>query len=142
MNWPWYCPTFTAYYWWHAPEDTPQGKRDRVRVALHGPSFRKALKAGVKIAFGDDMGSMPWTEPIAAEFNREIEFGMTPMQAIQSATSKAAEMLDREGELGVVAPGALADIVAVSGDPLQDINVLKNVGFVMKDGKVFKNDLK
>ena len=87
------------------------------------------------------MGSMPWSEPIAAEFNREIEFGMTPMQAIQSATSKAAEMLDREGELGVVAPGALADIVAVSGDPLQDINVLKNVGFVMKDGKVFKNEL-
>src|SRR5438552_1640525 len=138
----WYCPTFTAYYWWHAPEDTPQGKRDRARVNLHGPSFRKALKAGVKIAFGDDMGSMPWSEPIAAEFNREIEFGMTPMQAIQSATSKAAEMLDREGELGIVAPGALADIVAVSGDPLQDINVLKNVGFVMKEGKVFKNELK
>jgi imidazolonepropionase-like amidohydrolase len=70
-----------------------------------------------------------------------VEFGMTPMQAIQSATSRAAELLEMRGQLGVIAPGAYADIVAVSGDPLADIKILENVGFVMKDGKVFKNDL-
>jgi imidazolonepropionase-like amidohydrolase len=66
---------------------------------------------------------------------------MTPMQAIQSATSRAAELLDMKGRLGTIAPGAYADIVAVSGDPLADIKILESVGFVMKDGKVFKNEL-
>jgi imidazolonepropionase-like amidohydrolase len=63
------------------------------------------------------------------------------MQAIQAATSRAAELLDATGELGVIAPGAYADIVAVAGDPLKDVNLLRNVFFVMKDGKVFKNEL-
>ncbi len=67
------------------------------------------------------------------------EFGMTPMAAIQAATSKAAQMLGMAGELGVVASGAYADIVAVSGDPLKDIKVLERVAFVMKDGKVYKD---
>ena len=67
-----------------------------------------------------------------------VEFGMTPMQAIQSATSRAAELLDMKGQLGVVAVGAYADVVAVSGDPLANIKILENVGFVMKDGKVYK----
>jgi len=70
-----------------------------------------------------------------------IEFGMTPMQAIQSATTRAAELLEMKGRLGVIAPGAYADVVAVSGDPLADVKVLQHVGFVMKDGKVFKDDL-
>lgn len=70
-----------------------------------------------------------------------VEFGMTPMQAIQSATSRAAVLLDMKGKLGVIAPGAYADVVAVSGDPIANIKVLENVGFVMKDGKVFKNEL-
>ena len=102
------------------------------------PSFKKALKAGVKIVFGTDMGGIPWTEPIAQEFSRMVEFGMQPMDAIQSATSRAAVMLDMEGKIGVVAPGAFADIIAVSGDPLHDIKALENVQFVMKDGKVFR----
>jgi imidazolonepropionase-like amidohydrolase len=67
-----------------------------------------------------------------------VEFGMSPMDAIQSATSRAAVMLDMEGKIGVVAPGAFADIVAVSGDPARDIKVLEGVQFVMKDGKVFR----
>jgi len=67
--------------------------------------------------------------------------GMTPMQAIQSATSRAAELLDMKGRIGVIAPGAYADVVAVAGDPLADIKVLENVSFVMKDGKVFKNEV-
>jgi len=70
-----------------------------------------------------------------------VEFGMTPMQAIQSATSRAAELLDMKGQIGVIAPGACADIAAFNGDPLADIKVLENAKFVMKDGKVFKNDL-
>lgn len=71
-----------------------------------------------------------------------IEFGMTPMAAIQAATSKAAEMLGMTGEIGVVAPRAYADIVAVSGDPLKDVKVLERVGFVMKDGKIYKDEMK
>ena len=136
----WYVPTISAYYHDWAPADTPAGQRDRLRVAVHEPSFRKALKAGVKIVFGTDMGGIPWTEPIAQEFRRMTDFGMAPMDAIQSATSRAATMLDMEGKIGVVAPGALADIIAVSGEPLHDIKALENVQFVMKDGKIFKSE--
>ena len=134
----WYVPTLSVYYTDWAPADTPDGKRDRLRASVHEVSFKKALKAGVKIVFGTDMGGIPWTEPIAQEFSRMVEFGMQPMDAIQSATSRAAVMLNREGEIGVVAPGAFADIVAVQGDPLKDIKALGNVQFVMKDGQVFR----
>jgi imidazolonepropionase-like amidohydrolase len=137
----WLCATLSVYYGDWAPADTAEGKRDRMRASEHEISFRKALKAGVKIAFGTDMGGIPWTEPIAQEFPRMVEFGMTPMQAIQSATSRAAELLEMNGRLGVIAPGAYADVVAVNGDPIANIKVLESVGFVMKDGKVFKNEL-
>ena len=138
----WYVPTISPYYGDWAPADTPDGQRDRLRAAVHEPSFRKALQAGVKIVFGTDMGGIPWTEPIAQEFLRMVELGMLPMDAIQSATSRAAVMLDMEGKIGEVAPGAFADIVAVGGDPLRDIKALETVEFVMKDGKVYKSDLK
>ena len=138
----WYCPTMSVYYSHNEPPDAPAGKRDRKRVALHGPSLQKAVKAGVRIVFGTDVGGFPWTEPIAQEFPRMVEFGMTPMAAIQSATSSAAEMLGMSGQLGVIAPGAYADIVAVPGDPLKDAKELERVSFVMKDGKVFRNDVK
>jgi imidazolonepropionase-like amidohydrolase len=134
----WYVPTVSVYYTDWAPADTPDGKRDRLRASVHEVSFKKALKAGVKIVFGTDMGGIPWTEPIAQEFSRMVEFGMPPMDAIQSATSRAAMMLGREGEIGVVGPGALADIIAVQGDPLKDVKVLGDVQFVMKDGQVFR----
>jgi imidazolonepropionase-like amidohydrolase len=134
----WYVPTLAVYYTDWGPADTPDGKRDRLRASVHEVSFKKALKAGVKIVFGTDMGGIPWTEPIAQEFTRMVEFGMQPMDAIQSATSRAAVMLDREGEVGVVAPGAFADIIAVLSDPLKDIKALENVQFVMKDGQVFR----
>src|SRR2546427_7213406 len=119
----WLVPTLSVYYYDHAPADTPEGQRDRKRVAAHEESFRKALKAGVKIAFGTDAGGFPWTDPIAQEFPRMVEFGMSPMQAIQSATSRAAELLDQKGKIGVIAPGAYADVIGVSGDPLADIKV-------------------
>jgi len=137
----WLCATLSPYYGDWAPADTPEGRRDRKRASEHEIAFRKAVKAGVKIAFGTDMGGIPWSEPIAQEFPRMVEFGMTPMQAIQSATSRAADLLDMKGRLGVIAPGAYADVVAVSGDPLSDIKILGNVSFVMKDGKIFKNEV-
>ena len=134
----WYVPTLSVYYTDWAAADTPAGRRDRLRASVHEVSFKTAMKSGVKIVFGTDMGGIPWTEPIAQEFSRMVEFGMSPMDAIQAATSRAAVMLDMEGEIGVIAPGAFADIVAVPGDPLRDIKTLENMQFVMKDGKVFR----
>jgi imidazolonepropionase-like amidohydrolase len=137
----WYCPTISPYYGDWAPADTPGGKRDRARAATHEISFKKALKAHLKIVFGTDIGGMPWTDSMAQEFKRMVDLGMAPMDAIESATSRAAEMLDMKGEIGVLAPGAFADIVAVSGDPLTDITILEHVRFVMHDGAVFKNEV-
>jgi imidazolonepropionase-like amidohydrolase len=134
----WYVPTLNVYYTDWAPEDTPEGKRDRLRASAHEASFKRALKAGVKIVYGTDMGGIPWTEPVAQDFPHMVEFGMAPMEAIQSATSRAAVMLDMEGKIGVIAPGAFADVIAVNGDPLRDINLLENVDFVMKDGQVVR----
>jgi imidazolonepropionase-like amidohydrolase len=137
----WYCPTVAVYYYDWRPENTPDGRKDRKRVEVHGPSFQRALKAGVKIAFGTDVGGFPWSDPMAQEFGRMVELGMSPLAAIRSATAAAAEMLGKAGELGVIAPGAYADIVAVRGDPLQDVAELGRVAFVMKDGVVFKDQL-
>jgi imidazolonepropionase-like amidohydrolase len=138
----WYCPTLSAYYEDWAPENTPAGKRDRARAHVHEKSFRNAVKAGLKIVYGTDMGGIAWQEPMAQEFLRMVTLGMPPMEAIQSATSRAAEMLDSKGDLGVIAPGAYADIVAVSGDPLKDISELEKVKFVMKGGATYKNEIR
>src|SRR6266446_5299209 len=137
----WYCPTLSPYYSDWASADTPKGKRDRARVAVHEISFKKALQAHLKIVFGTDMGGIPWTEPIAQEFKRMVSLGMTPMDAIQAATSRAAEMLEMKGEIGVVASGAYAEVIAVAGDPLKDVGELEHVRFVMHNGSIFKNEL-
>jgi imidazolonepropionase-like amidohydrolase len=134
----WLVPTLGVYYTDWSPENTDDGKRDRARANEHEVSFKKALKAGVKIAFGTDMGGIPWTEPIANEFGFMVKFGMSPMDAIKSSTSAAANLLDMKGDLGVIAPGAFADIMAVQGDPIANVDALKSVKFVMKDGNVFK----
>lgn len=135
----WYCPTIGAYYTDWAPADTAVGQRDRKRAAVHEVSFPKALRAGVKIVFGTDMGGIPWSESIAQEFSQMVRLGMSPMDAIKSATSRPAEMLEMQGQIGAITPGAVADIVAVNGDPVRDIKILENVQFVMKSGKVFKS---
>src|SRR5215510_10080846 len=137
----WYCPTLSPYYDDWAPADTPAGKRDRARAAVHEDTFKRALKAHLKIVFGTDIGGIPWTEPIAQEFNRMVEMGMALMDAIQSATSRPAEMLDMKGEIGVLATGAYAEVIAVPGDPLKSIGELEHVKFVMHNGSVFKNEL-
>ncbi len=138
----WYVPTLAVYYGDWAAENTSDGQRDRKRASVHEESFKKALKSHLKIAFGTDIGGIPWTEPIAQEFSLMVKFGMTPMDAIRSATSRAADLLDRQGQLGEIRAGAFADIVAVDGDPLSDIKELERVRFVMKGGKVFKNETK
>jgi imidazolonepropionase-like amidohydrolase len=137
----WYVPTLAVYYKDWAAANTPNGQRDRLRASVHEISFKKALKSHVKIVFGTDMGGIDWSEPMAQEFVRMVEFGMSPMDAIQSATSRAAAMLDMDGQIGVIAPGAYADVIAVRGDPLHDVKALEDVQFVMKDGKTFHDEL-
>src|SRR5215471_13829518 len=137
----WYCPTLSPYYGDWAPADTPGGRRDRARAAVHEDTFKRALKAHLKNVFGTDIGGMPWTDPIAQEFKRMVEMGMGPMDAIQSATSRPAEMLDMKGEIGVLASGAYAEVIAVSGDPLKVIAELERVRFVMHNGMVFRNEI-
>jgi len=102
-------------------------------------SFKLAVDAGVKIALGTDAGVMKHGTN-AREFTLMVRWGMTPMQAIVAGTSNGATLLGLERDVGTVAVGKRADIVAVTGDPLQNIQVLEHVDFVMKDGKVFKRD--
>ena len=99
-------------------------------------NFRKAVKAGVKMSFGTDAGVCPYGMN-AKQFSFMVRYGMTPMQAIQAATSSAADLLGHSNELGSIKPGKYADIIAVSADPLQDIRALEDVKFVMKNGKVY-----
>src|SRR5258706_865854 len=107
--------------------------------AFHRDSFSRALKRGVKIAFGTDAGGFDWSAiNEAKEFAYETKFGMTPMQAIQTATRTAAGMLDMSDRIGTIEAGKLADIVAVPGNPLNDITAMERVAFVMKDGNVYK----
>jgi len=103
--------------------------------------FGVAVRKGVKVAFGTDAGAFPWTENAAREFAYMVRYGMTPMQAIQSATVTASELLDMTDDMGAIEAGKFADIVAVANDPLQDITELERVRFVMKGGQVFRDEL-
>jgi imidazolonepropionase-like amidohydrolase len=107
-------------------------------MQLEANAFTKAVKKGVKISFGTDAGGFAWTENQAKEFSYMVKYGMTQMQAIQSATTVAAQLLDQQSNLGAIEAGKFADIVAVSGDPLRDITELERVKFVMKAGEVIK----
>jgi len=109
-------------------------------VEFEKQAFAKALRKGVKIAYGTDAGGYAWTENQAKEFAYMVRYGMTPMQAIQSATISAADLLERSADFGVVEPGQFADIVAVAGDPLRDITELERVRFVMKGGTIYRNE--
>jgi len=107
-------------------------------MSIHEDTFRRALKAGVKIAFGTDAGGFDWKIDPAKEFADMVKFGMTPGQAIRAATSSAAELLDMQDKVGTIVAGKFADIVAVPGDPLKDVTVLEQVDFVMKGGVIYK----
>ena len=112
-------------------------EHDRELGERHRENFRKAVKAGVKLSFGTDAGVCDYGTA-GKQFAFMVKYGMTPMQAIQAATSSAADLIGRSDEIGSIKPGKYADVVAVSGDPLQDIHLLENVQFVMKEGKVYK----
>ncbi|HXM37853.1 MAG TPA: amidohydrolase family protein [Gemmatimonadales bacterium] len=116
----------------------PRGGVWPALVNLERRAFARALRKGVKIALGTDVGGFPWTEiNQAKEFEYYVQYGMTPMQAIQSGTSVAAALLGQEQNLGAIAPGMFADIIAVAGDPTRDITELQRVKFVMKSGTVY-----
>jgi imidazolonepropionase-like amidohydrolase len=110
------------------------------RVILHEASFKKALAAGVKIAFGTDAGPFPHGTQ-AIEFEWMTRYGMSPMAAIQAATINAADLMGWADQIGAIEPGKFADIIAVTGDPLEDIKQLEHVKFVMKGGAVVRDDL-
>jgi imidazolonepropionase-like amidohydrolase len=126
-------PTVTVSHYVAGPRGGPWG----AMVEHQRRAFARALRRGVTIVFGTDAGGFPWTEiNQAQEFAYYVHYGMTPMQAIQSATSRAAALLGQP-DLGAVAPGMYADLVAVAGDPLRDITELQRVRFVMKAGVVY-----
>jgi imidazolonepropionase-like amidohydrolase len=104
---------------------------------LQRDNFRKAVAAGVKMSFGTDAGVCAYGTS-GKQFALMVQYGMTPMQAIQSATSAAADLLGRSDDIGSIKAGKYADMIAVSGDPLTDIRLLENIQFVMKDGTVYK----
>jgi len=107
---------------------------------LQRENFKKAVQAGVKIAYGTDAGVYPhgWN---AKQFAHMVRWGTTPLQAIQAATVNAADLLGWADRVGALEPGKFADVIGVAGDPLQDVTVLEHVGFVMKGGQVVKDSL-
>ena len=117
------------------PADFLQHDVDLGRIQRE--NFGKAVKAGVKMAFGTDAGVCPYGTS-GKQFAFMVKYGMTPMQAIQAATTNAADLLGHSSEIGSIKPGKFADLIAVNGDPLQDISILESVDFVMKDGRVYK----
>jgi imidazolonepropionase-like amidohydrolase len=109
------------------------------RLSIHEVSFKKALAAGVKIAFGTDAGPFPHGTQ-AIEFEWMTRYGMSPLDAIHSATINAADLMGWSDKIGAIEPGKFADIIAVNGDPLSDIKLLEQVKFVMKGGQIVRND--
>jgi imidazolonepropionase-like amidohydrolase len=135
----WYVPTLYIFEYaeeLRSAEGFPGWKGG---VGIHAETFRRALKAGVKIAFGTDVGGFEWTINPAREFPLMVKYGMTPAEALRSATVSAAELLEMQGEIGSIEPGKSADLVAVPGDPLRNIEALEDVNFVMKEGVVHKS---
>lgn len=118
----------------------PQENVDKEKQVgrLQRENFQRAVQAGAKMAFGTDAGVYPHGDN-AKQFYYMVKFGMTPAQAIRAATTSAADLIGRSKDVGSVEPGKYADIIAVSADPLQDVRVLENVGFVMKGGVVYKD---
>ena len=119
----------------HWPEEILRKNRDTTDLQRQG--FTKAVKAGVKIAYGTDAGVYPHGDN-GKQFTYMVRYGMSPMQAIQSATTVAADLMQRAPDVGSVAPGHFADLIAVKGDPLKEIDLLSHVDHVMKGGVVIR----
>ncbi len=115
-------------------------EKERLVGRVQRENFRKAAKAGVKIAYGTDAGVYPHGDN-GKQMVKMVEWGLTPMQAIQSATTSAADLIGVKTKVGQVAPGFFADVIAVKGDPLADVALLEKPAFVMKGGAIYKNNL-
>jgi len=115
-------------------------EKEKALGKLQRENFQRAVRAGVRMAFGTDGGVYPHGQN-AKQFAYMVQYGMTPMQAIQAATSNAAELAGWKDRVGTIEVGKLADVIAVASDPLADIRALENVGFVMKGGAVVKNEI-
>ena len=131
-------PTFTIQEYFAAHPLTPNGgPKEQAILDLHAQNFRKQLAAGVPIAMGSDVGPFPHGTQ-ARELELMVKFGMTPLGALQADLINGAKLLDWDGQIGALKSGYLADIVAVPGNPLNDITALQHVEFVMKGGTVYK----
>ncbi|HZU23507.1 MAG TPA: amidohydrolase family protein [Terriglobales bacterium] len=106
-------------------------------IRISQDAFRRGLESGVKMAFGTDVGGFDWNINPAVQLPLMVKYGMSPLQALRSVTAQAAALLRMEDQVGSIAPGRFADIVAVAGNPLSDIGVMQKVQFVMKAGEVF-----
>lgn len=131
-------PTFTIFEYFAEHADTPQhSAREHQMLNIKAEEFKKQVAAGVPMAVGSDVGPFPHGTQ-AREFVLMVKYGMSPLAALQADLLNGAHLLGWEGQLGSLEPGYLADVIAVAGDPLQDISVLNNVSFVMKGGVVYK----
>src|SRR5258708_34640718 len=113
-------------------------EKEKMVGRLQRENFERAVKGGAKMAFGTDAGVYPHGDN-AKQFFYMVKFGMTPAQAIHAATSSAADLIGRAKDVGTVAAGKYADLIAVTADPLQNVTALENVGFLMKGGTVIKD---
>ena len=133
-----WCPTLSVAEYFAAKEGFGFSRR---RLDIEYEALKRARAIGVRIALGTDAGSMPWDFNQAKEFEFLVKnAGFSPMEAIKAGTSVAAQLLDQSNQIGMVKPGMLADIVAVPGDPIEDITALQHVSFVMKDGVIIRHD--
>ena len=131
-------PTFTISEYFAEHAATPEAAaHERALLDLHAADFKKQLAAGVPIAMGSDVGPFPHGTQ-GREFVLMVKYGMTPLAAIQAGTINGAKLLGWQGQIGVLKVGYAADIVAVPGNPLDDISELQKVSFVMKDGTVYR----
>ena len=131
-------PTFTIFEYFSEHADTPAGAaREREMLDLHRQEFGKQIAAGVPMAAGSDVGPFPHGTQ-AREFVLMVKYGMSPLAVLQADLLNGAKLLGWDGQIGALEAGYFADVVAVPGDPLQDISVLGNVSFVMKGGVVYK----
>jgi imidazolonepropionase-like amidohydrolase len=131
-------PTFTIFEYFAEHAATPEkGEQQRQMIDAKVKEFKKQLAAGVPMALGSDVGPFPHGTQ-AREFILMVKYGMSPLAVLQADLLNGAKLLGWEGQIGSLEPGYLADVIAVQGDPTQDISVLQNVGFVMKGGVVYK----
>ncbi len=131
-------PTFTIFeYFVDHPATAAQGAIERKLFDLHTQEFRKQIAAGVPFAMGSDVGPFPHGTQ-AREFVLMVKYGLTPLAALQAGTIHGAKVLGWEGQIGELKPGYFADVIAVAGDPLEDIGAVEKVTFVMKNGVVYR----